>query len=221
MTAVLNPPATTTALAERVVLNDISWETYESLLTDLADQSVPRLTYDRGTLEIMSPTDMHEECNRAIARLVEVLAEEMGMEVRDLGSTTFRRKDLKRGFEPDTCFYIQNEARIRGKSPLDMEVDPPPDLVIEVDITNPSLDKFLLLAQFGVPEIWRFDGRKLEIFLLSEGAYAKSEKSAALPFVVPEVLVGFVAESVSLGRLEWLRKVRGWAKEQREGKRAE
>jgi Uma2 family endonuclease len=220
MTAVLNPPATT-SVVERVVLKDISWETYERLLKDLSDQSVPRLTYDRGTLELMSPTDIREECNRAIARLVEVLAEEMGVEVRDLGSTTFRRKDIKRGFEPDTCFYIQNEARVRGKSPLDLSVDPPPDLVIEVDITNPSLDKFPLFAQFGVPEIWQFDGRKLEIFLLSEGAYAKSEKSTALPFVVPEVLVGFVAESVSLGRLEWLRKVRGWAKEQREGGRAE
>ena len=220
MTAVLNPP-TTTSLVERVVLTGVRWETYESLLTDLADQSVPRLTYDRGTLQIMSPNKKHEECNRAIARIVDVLAEEFGVEVRDLGSTTFRRSDIKRGFEPDTCFYIQNEATIRGKEDLDLSVDPPPDLVIEVDITSPSLNRFPIFAAFGVPEVWRFDGQRMEIFLLAEGAYAKSEKSTALPFVVPEVLVGFVAESVSLGRLEWLRKVRGWAREQGEGKRAE
>ncbi|HEU4596779.1 MAG TPA: Uma2 family endonuclease [Pyrinomonadaceae bacterium] len=219
MTAILNPP--TTSDAERITLTKISWETYESLLTDLADQSVPRLTYDGGTLEIMSPNNKHEECNRAIARLVEVLAEEMGVEVRDLGSTTFRRNDIKRGFEPDTCFYVQNEAIIRGKKNLDPNIDPPPDLVIEVDITSPSLERFPIFAAFGVPEVWRFDGERLEIFLLSEGTYAKSEKSKALPFVVPEALVGFVAESVSLGRLEWLRKVREWARSQKEGKRAE
>lgn len=218
MTAVLSPPHPITV--ERVVLTGISWETYEKLLADLADRSVPRLTYDRGTLEIMSPTNKHEECNRAIARLVEVLAEEMAVEVRDLGSTTFHRDDIKRGFEPDTCFYIQNEAVIRGKETLDLNIDPPPDLVIEVDITSPSLGRFPIFAQFGVPEVWRFDGERLEIFLLSEGAYTKSEKSEALPFIVPDALVCFVAESVSLGRLEWLGKVRGWAREQKEGKRA-
>jgi Uma2 family endonuclease len=221
MTAVLNPPATTTTLVERVVLNGVNWETYESLLADIGDHHNLRLTYDRGTLQIMSPTPEHGHYGHILALLVEVLAEEMEQNVRCFGITTFRRKDLKRGFEPDTCFYIQNEAHFRGKLGLDLKVDPPPDLLVEVDITSSSLDRFSIFAAFGVPEVWRFDGERLEIFLLSEGAYAKAEKSAALPFVVPEVLVGFVAESVSLGRLEWLRKVRGWAREQREGKRAE
>lgn len=221
MTAVLNPPTTTTTLVERVVLNDIGWETYESLLADIGDHSNLRLTYDGGTLQIMSPTPQHGLYGHILSLLIEVLAEEMSQNVRCLGVTTFRRKDLERGFEPDTCFYVQNEARLRGKLGLDFSVDPPPDLLVEVDITSSSLDRFSIFAAFGVPEVWRFDGERLEIFLLSEGTYAKSEKSTALPFVVPEVLVGFVAESVSLGRLEWLRKVRGWAREQREGERAE
>lgn len=220
MTAILNPPTTTT-LVERVVLTGVSWETYESLLADIGDRSTPRLTYDRGTLQIMSPTPEHGHYGHILSLLVEVLAEEMAQDVRCFGITTFRRKDLKRGFEPDTCFYIQNEAHFRGKLELDLKVDPPPDLVIEVDITSPSLERFPIFAAFGVPEVWRFDGERLEIFLLSEGTYAKSEKSKALPFVVPEALVGFVAESVSLGRLEWLRKVREWARGQKEGKRAE
>jgi Uma2 family endonuclease len=219
MTAVLNPPQT--SVAERVVLTKISWDTYERLLADLADQSVPRLTYDRGTLQIMSPTGSHGRYAHILSLIIEVLAEEMSVEVVCFGITTFRRKDLERGFEPDTCFYIQNEAVIRGKETLDPNVDPPPDLVVEVDITSPSLERFPIFAAFGVPEVWRFDGERLEIFLLSEGAYARSEKSKALPFVVPEALVGFVAESVTLGRLEWLRKVREWARGQREGKRAE
>lgn len=221
MTAVLTPPTTTTSTVERVVLNGVSWETYESLLTDFADRSVPRLTYDRGTLEIMSPTGSHGRYAHILSLIIEVLAEEMSVELVCFGITTFRRKDLKRGFEPDSCFYIQNEAHFRGKLKLDLKVDPPPDLLVEVDITSSSLDRFSIFAAFGVPEVWRFDGEKLEIFLLSEGTYAKSEKSVALPFVVPEVIVGFVAESVALGRLEWLGKVRGWAREQKEGKRAE
>ncbi|MCA1634639.1 MAG: Uma2 family endonuclease [Acidobacteria bacterium] len=219
MTAVLTPPKTSTV--ERVVLTGVSWETYESLLADIGERSVPRLTYDRGTLQIMSPTPEHGHYGHILALLIEVLAEEMSQNVRCLGVTTFRREDLKRGFEPETCFYIQNEAILRGKLDLDFNVDPPPDLIVEVDITSPSLNRFPIFAQFGVPEVWRFDGEKLEIFLLSGGTYAMSEKSAALPFVVPEAFVGFVAESVSLGRLEWLAKVRGWVREQREGKRAE
>lgn len=210
MTAVLSPPKTRNDAF--VTLPGISWETYESLLTDLSDRSVPHLTYDRGTLTIMSPTAEHEGYNRAIARLVEVLAEEFGIEVRDLGSTTFRRKEVNRGFEPDTCFYIQNERVVRGKMRLDLSVDPPPDLIIEIDITSPSLDRFPIFAQFGVPEVWRFDGERLEIFRLSGAAYERSEKSEALPFVDPDALAAFVSESFTLGRLEWLRKVREWAR---------
>jgi len=220
MTAVLTPPTTTTSTVERVVLTGVSWETYESLLADIGERGVPRLTYDRGTLQIMSPTPQHGYYGHILALLIEVLAEEMSQNVRCFGMTTFRRKDLKRGFEPDTCFYIQNEAHFRGKLDLDFKVDPPPDLLVEVDITSSSLNRFSIFAAFGVPEVWRFDGERLEIFLLSEGTYEKSEKSEALPFIIPDALVGFVAESDSLGRLEWLGKVRGWAREQKEGKRA-
>jgi Uma2 family endonuclease len=110
----------------------VSWTTYEQLLADLASQSSTRLTYDRGILEIMSPLPEHEEGNRTIALLVEVLAEAMGIDVRNFGSTTFRREDLARGFEPDSCFYIQHEADISGKSAIDLTADPPPDLVVVI-----------------------------------------------------------------------------------------
>ena len=210
MTAVLSPPKTRSDSV--VTLPGISWETYESLLTDLSDRSVPHLTYDRGTLIIMSPTAEHERYNRAIARLVEVLTEEFEVEMLGLGSTTFRRKEVNRGFEPDSCFYIQNERLVRGKKRLDLSVDPPPDLIIEIDITSPSLDRFPIFAQFGVPEVWRFDGERLEIFKLSGEAYERSERSEALPFVDADALAAFVKESFTLGSLEWVRKVREWAR---------
>jgi Uma2 family endonuclease len=123
---------------QRVVLHNIGWDTYERLLANHENNSAPRLTYDRGELEIMSPSPEHEALNRSIALLVEFVASEMGIDVYDLGSTTFKREDLERGFEPDSCFYIENEERVRGKDRIDLTVDPPPDPVIEIGITSPS-----------------------------------------------------------------------------------
>ena len=137
---------------QRVVLHNVRWETHERLLAEQADSSAPRFTYHRGELEIMSPSPEHERVNRRLAQLVLALTEEMGVEAKDLGSTTFRREDLERGFEPDSCFYIENEGLIYGKDRPDLSVDPPPDLVIEIDITSPSISKLPIYAQMGVPE---------------------------------------------------------------------
>src|SRR5919112_5545286 len=131
---------------QRVLLRNISWETYERLLDERGDSRVPRLAYDWGDLEIMSPSSEHE----SVAYFVAVLAEEMRVNAYGVGSTTYRRGDIGRGFEPDASFYIRNEERIRGKPRIDLSVDPPPDLVIEVDITSPSLDKFPIYARLGV-----------------------------------------------------------------------
>jgi hypothetical protein len=116
------------SVEQRVVLYDVSWETYERLLLDHLDNSVPHFTYDRGVLAIVSPLPEHEKINRTISLLVELLAEEFGVDLENLGSTTFKREDLKRGFEPESSFYIQNEERVYGKADLDLDVDPPPDL---------------------------------------------------------------------------------------------
>lgn len=201
---------------ERIILRGVSWQTYERLLTDLEDQSAPRLTYDRGVLEIMSPTTEHEESNRAIALLVEVLAEELGNDLRNLGSTTFSRADLERGFEPDSCFYIQNAERIEGKVRLDMKVDPPPDLVVEIDITNSSLNKLPIFAQFRVPEVWRYDGEELTIFQLTQGEYVELEESVAFPLLTWDQLTQFIEESKSVRRTIWLRRLRDWVHQHRQ-----
>jgi Uma2 family endonuclease len=201
---------------QRVVLHNIGWNTYERLLADHENNSAPRFTYDRGELEIMSPSPEHEKFNRRIAQLVLVVAEDLGIEAEDLGSTTFRREDLERGFEPDSCFYIQNEERVRGKDRIDLAVDPPPDLVIEIDITNPSFSKLPIYAQIGVPEVWRYDGERMTILVLEGSDYAETSESIVLPPVTSNVLTDFVEKSKTTTRTAWLKEVREWARKRTE-----
>lgn len=132
--------AVLSTLDERMVLHHISWETYQHILRDHEYRSTPRFGYDRGTLEIMSLLSIHEGYNRLIELFVSTVGEEVDVDLYSLGSTTFAREDLKRGFEPDSCFYFANRERIRGKTRINLYEDPPPDLVFEVDITHSSLD---------------------------------------------------------------------------------
>lgn len=202
-----NPPTD-----QRVVLHNVSWETYERLLADHADRSAPRLTYDRGELEIMSPSAEHERLNRRVAQLVLAVAEEAGIEAEDLGSTTFRSEEAERGFEPDTCFYIQNEPAVRGKDRIDLTVDPPPDVVVEIDITSPSIHRLPIYARLGVPEVWRYDGTRFTICVLEGTGYAEAATSAALPSLTGSALSELIEKSKSTGRTAWLREVRQWAR---------
>jgi Uma2 family endonuclease len=195
---------------ERVVLQHVSWETYEHLLADHADASVPRFTFDRGRLEIMSPSSEHEEYSQALSLLVEELADRLGMDIRNLGSTTFKRNQLERGFEADACFYLQSAERMHGKAPIDPAVDPAPDLVVEIEITSPAVNKLPIYAAFHVPEIWRYDGSKLTILLLSGNQYVESGKSLAFPKVVADALSRLLRQCTTLKRREWRLQLRNW-----------
>jgi Uma2 family endonuclease len=197
---------------QRMILHNVGWDTYERLLRDQADASAPRFTYDRGTLEIMSPLPEHERFNRSIELLVAVIAEETNVEVYSLGSTSFNRDDLQRGFEPDSCFYVQNVDRVQGKQRIDLHVDPAPDLVVEIDITHSSIDKLAIFAQIGVPEVWRFDGKRFEILLLQDGQYAVSPQSLVFPLVQGEMPSTLLAASVDAGNVAWMRRVRAWVR---------
>ncbi len=204
--------------AQCVILHGISWETYERLLAEHEESSSTHFTYDRGGLEIMVLSAKHEAAKHALALLVEILAEELNIDVYGLGSTTFRRADLERGFEPDACFYIQQEALVRGKDEIDLTADPPPDLVIEIDITSPSLNKFPVFAALGIPEVWRYDGSRVSVFRLEGGEYIEQTESVALPQVTSEVLTEFIEQDKHLKRTAWLRRVREWARQvRREG----
>ncbi len=197
---------------QRIVLCHVSWETYERLLADHENSSAPRFTYDRGALEIMSPLPRHERYKRAIESMMDAVAVELGVEVYSLGSTTFRRADLDRGFEADSCFYIQNEAIVRGKDLIDAQTDPPPDLVVEIEITHPSIPKLPIYAQFGVPEVWRYDGERLEILALEGSEYIVSTNSRAIPAITAQADSDLLADATGLGNSAWLRRVRAWAR---------
>jgi Uma2 family endonuclease len=200
---------------QRFVLNHVSWETYGRLLADYLDTRSPRFTYDQGILEIMSPTGKHELLTRVLAAIASLVAEERGEEFKDLGSTTFRRPDLERGVEPDSCFYLQNVERVRGKEEIDLFVDPPPDLVIEIEITSPAVSKLSIYAAFGVPEIWLSDGQGVRILRLSGGEYKRSDRSEVLPPLNESVLSDFLAQSRTLTTLAWRKMVRNWARKAR------
>ncbi len=206
------PSISVAAPTDKVILYDVWWETYEQLLANFDERSSPHFAYDEGALEIMILSARHEEPNHTIAVLVEVLAEEFGVNVRGLGSTTFKRPDLKKGFEPDSCFYVQNEKRVRGKKEIDLKIDPPPDLTIEIDITSPSLNKFPIYAAIGIPEIWRYKGGHVVFHKLVGETYTETDESMALPRVTSQIVTQFLAESQTLERLEWLRRVRAWAR---------
>ncbi len=198
-----------------VILDRVTWETYERLITEHGERCGTRFTYDEGVLQIMVVSSRHERPNRTLATLVEVLAEEWGVDIARLGSMTFKRKDLQKGFEPDSCFYIQHADAIHGTQEIDIAVDPPPDLSIEVDITSGSLNRFHIFAAVGIPEVWRFDGNRVAIFRLESGGYVEAPNSLAFPPVSAEILTHFLDESQKLKSTQWLRKVREWARSQR------
>lgn len=207
--------ATVATKPERlVILEGVTWETYERLIAEHGEKCGTRFTYDEGVLEIMVLSSRHEEPNRTLALLVEVLAEEWDVNLRRLGSTTFKREDLLKGFEPDSCFYIQHADAVAGKEEIKLDVDPPPDLVIEVDITSESLNRFPIFAAVGIPEAWRFDGTRVTIFQLLSDQYVETPGSLALPALTAEIATQFLEQAKELKSTVWLRTVRQWARTQ-------
>lgn len=203
---------TVSPVAAPTVLNEVSWDTYERLLADDPGRHAPRLTYDRGVLELMSPGSMHERLARLAALLVELVAVEWDIDVDDLGSTTFRQRALQRGFEPDGCFYFGDDAAaMRGAQDLDVEQQPPPNVVLEVDVTRSSIDKLALYASFDVPEVWRFHQERWHVLVLVDGAYASASASVALPLLTAEALDQFVSAGLRMPRTAWVAQVRAWA----------
>jgi Uma2 family endonuclease len=184
---------------------------YERLLAEHAGRSSPRFTYDRGELEIMVLSFEHEEINRLVADVFAAIADAMGIDFVNAGSTTLRRRDLERGFEPDTCFYIANASSIRGKKNVDLPDDPPPDLVIEIDITRSSIDKLGIYAAMGVREVWRYDGKAVRIFGLGGENLGPRPTSAFFPGLTSADVSRFIEEARSKPRSVWLQQVRDWA----------
>jgi len=182
----------------RVALRGISWLSYQQILHALPQSRAARLTYNRGILEITMPLESHEFSRSLIEVFIRVLVTEMGLKLKTMGSTTMDREDLQRGTEPDCAYYIQNQPKVAGKT-VDFNQDPPPDLVVEVDITHTDIDKNDLYASLGISEFWRFNGHKLRIYVLQESEskseYLERDRSPTFPWMQKEYLYNFLAEA--------------------------
>jgi Uma2 family endonuclease len=196
----------------RFVIYNVGWGGYQTLLKLLGDHG-PRLTYDRGNVELMSPLIIHERFKKLFARMVETITEELDIPMVAAGATTFNAELLDRGLEPDECYYLTNAARLRDTDRIDLTIDPPPDLAIEVEITSSLLDKLGVYAALGVPEIWRFDGETLTVLLLRpDGTYAPGASSAAFPFLpMNEILRSLLGYDVN-NDTRWGRAFRAWVR---------
>lgn len=205
-------PQTLTTPSQQVVLSGVAWPTYQALIHDLESQPGKRLTYDHGTLEIMVPLPPHESYKTLISRFIEVVTEETETEIRSLGSSTWAREDLKQGVEADECYYIQHELAVRGKDSIDLSIDPPPDLVVEIDITSSSVNRLDIYAALGVPEVWRYDGKTLTFYHLQGQNYSSQEASAVLPLLQRDETVRFLEASQTMGETSLIREFRKWVR---------
>ncbi len=185
-----------------LIVPHVEWDEYEALLDDLGDHPGVRVTYSDGRVEIMSPSDEHEQYKELILRLAHVFSEEAGLPLETRGSTTRKLRSLGKGTEPDTSFYVANAHRIIGRPTIDPDSDPPPDVVVEIDITNESRSKFPIYAAFGVPEIWRYDGTELQMYELSGTAYTNAGESRSFPGLHASQLQEFVEMGKRRGQTE-------------------
>lgn len=198
---------------QRVLLKDVTWQELEIILEELGEHRAARIAYDRGTLEIMAPLPEHEDDKEIISDLVKALLEELDIEFRCLGSTTFKNQFMAQAIEPDQCFYIKNESRIRGKRRLDLTVDPPPDLALEIDVTSRTHQN--IYQALKVPELWRFEKGKLQINLLQDGVYVESEESLSFPnFTLSDVIAQYLEQSLVIGRNATIKAFRAWVRQQ-------
>ncbi len=206
-------PDTKPVLSEQVLLQGITWETFQSLMIELESQPSKRLTYDNGLLEIWMPLSVHERYKKFLARLVEIVTVELEIEVGSLGSCTWSRKDLLKGVEADECYYIQNESIIRGKMEINLTIDPPPDLAIEIDVTSLSLPRLPIYGALGILEVWRVYEGTIQILVLQDGEYGMVERSRALPLLTTVILQGFLAQASTMGETSWAKMVQQWVRD--------
>ena len=198
---------------QRVVLQDITWQEFESVLEELGEHRAARIAYENGLLEIMAPLPEHEDNEEIIGDLIKDLLEELDVEFRSLGSTTYKSEGMMKGIEPDQCFYIQNEPAIRGKKRLDLSIDPPPDLALEIDVTSRTHRS--IYAALKVPELWRFEDGNLQINILRQDRYEESPESSIFPNLpLSEAIPRYLRESKIVGRNKALKAFRQWVKEQ-------
>jgi Uma2 family endonuclease len=195
-----------------MLLKDISWPQLENILEEMGERRAARISYSDGWLEIMVPLPEHEKDKEIFGELVRILLDKLEIDFEPFGSTTLKNERMRQAVEADTSFYIQNQGAVIGKNRIDLNIDPPPDLAIEIDIT--SRTRFENYEILGVPELWRYKQQGLEIFLLQEGKYVKSQSSPNFPDIpIIELVNEYVRQCLSIGRSQAMRNFRNWVKD--------
>jgi Uma2 family endonuclease len=197
---------------QQLLVEDVNWQQFESILAELGERRASRLSYSNGRLEIMVPLPEHEKAKEIIGDMVKILLEARQIAFESLGSTTLKNERMSQAVEPDTCFYIQNQAAVIGKNRLDMSVDPPPDLAIEIDLTSRTqLDNYQIL---GVPELWRYARRGLQINVLQAEQYIESDVSPTFPNIpIVQLVNQYTQESLVAGRTRAIQAFKSWVGE--------
>ena len=196
-----------------VVLNAVAWSEYERIGRIFRDRPV-RLTYDQGTLEIMTTSSRHERRKALLRKMIDALAEEMRIDIASYGSMTFQRKAKQKGLEPDECYWVQHESEVRGRDEVTLQNAPPPDLVLEVEVSRSMLSRIGIYAAFEVPEVWRCRQKTIRVVRLVEGKYQVAERSAAFPFLNPTALLPFLNQPSDVSEVEMIRRFREWVRQQ-------
>ncbi len=205
----------------RTILKKVNWQRYEQLLAEMERDRTARFSYYRGRLEMMQPLEEHERCHKLIESLILTLTDEMGIQIASYKAPTLKRVDLQIGVEPDTAYYIQNADRMARRSTIDLEVDPVPDLILEVELSRSDFNKFDMYAELGIPEVWRYISKPGETFLkgqffihyLDGDSYPEEDYGLAFPFLPVGRILQFIDQSDAIGLPTALRDLRLWAEE--------
>jgi Uma2 family endonuclease len=197
---------------QQLLLEDVSWQQFENILTELGEHRATRVSYSHGYLEIMVPLPEHEKAKEMIGDTIKILLDRLNIDYDSLGSTTLQSERMTQGVEPDACFYIQNQALVLGKNRLDMDIDPPPDLAVEIDLTSRTpLENYRLL---GVPELWRYGKQGLQIEVLQDGKYIRADSSPTFPNLpIADLINRCVQQSQIVGSSQAIRSFKQWVKD--------
>lgn len=201
---------------QRIELQSVDWQGFESILIELGENRNTRIAYTNNTLSIVTPQFRHEKTKVVLGDLVKVLLDELGIDYDASGSTTLKRQDLGKGVEPDDSFYIQNFSQVLHKDRLDLSVDPPPDLAIEIDLSSKT--QIEVYEALGIPELWRYDNGDLRIDVLQAGVYVKSEESPTFRgWPIVDLATQYIARAREVGQGQAIREFRQWVREQKVG----
>lgn len=192
---------------ERIILHNVSWETYDQLNEEQIDIAGLHFFYNEGDLEIMTESFKHGRYSSMLSELVIAISAELELDWVGAGSTTFKREKKQRGFEGDASYYFKNAELVRGKDEIDLNFDPSPELVLEIDITHGSLSKFPIFAGLGVEEVWRFDGQEVFFYRFENENYKEVSESVCLRGVKSETVTELLFATQEMKKLDWLKLI--------------